>query len=88
MGRRYYRLEMGCKVYIGHEFLGVPSLIRKRLRERLEKICAVLEALGSSTAFVDSLAQSSLAITIGSWRFRYEFEPARNRLVVVQALQA
>lgn len=65
----------------------MPTEIRKKLRARLEKICAVLEALGSRTAFVQSISQSSLAVTVGSWLFRYEFEPDRNRLVVVQALE-
>jgi hypothetical protein len=78
---------VGCTVHIGREFLGVPTQIRKRLRARLEKICAVLEALESRTAFVESMAQSSLAITVGTWRFRYEFEPQSNRLIVVQAIQ-
>jgi len=53
-----------------------------------EKICAVLEALESRPAFLESIAESSLAITVGSWRFRYEFEPLRNRVTVVQAIPA
>jgi hypothetical protein len=77
---------VACKVHIGREFLAVPREIRRRLRERLEKICAVLEALESRTAFLDSIAQSSLAITVGAWRFRYEYEPDRNRVVVIQAM--
>ena len=77
---------MGCSVHIGREFLRVPAAIRKKLRARLERICGVLEALESRNSLLDSLAQSSLAISIDSWRFRYEFEPVRNRLVVVQAL--
>jgi hypothetical protein len=78
---------VGCTVHIGREFVAVPMQIRKQLRARLQKICAVLEALGSRTAFVRSISESSLALTVGSWQFRYEFEPARNRLVVVQAFQ-
>jgi hypothetical protein len=77
---------VGCKVHIGREFVAVPMPVLKRLRARLEKICAVLEALESRTAFLESIAQSSLAITVDSWRFRYEFEPVRNRLTVVQAI--
>jgi hypothetical protein len=78
---------MGCKVHIGREFTVVPNQIRKQLRTRLEKICAALEALKTRGAFVDSISESSLAVTVGAWRFRYEFEPDRNRLVVVQAFQ-
>lgn len=32
-----------------------------------------------------SLLQSSLAITIGLWRFRYEFHAGRNRITVLEA---
>jgi len=71
---------MACKVHIGREFLAVPAEIRKTLRERLEKICEALIALGSRSALLRSLLQSSLAITIGSWLFRYEFEPVRSRV--------
>ena len=78
---------MGCTVHIGREFLAVPMQIRKKLRARLEKICAVLEALQSRSAFVKSISESSLPITVGAWHFRYEFERERNRLVVVQAFQ-
>ena len=74
-------------MHIGREFTAVPSRIRKQLRMRLEKICAALEALKARSAFVDSISESSLAVTVGAWRFRYEFEPDRNRLVVVQAFQ-
>jgi hypothetical protein len=77
---------MACEVHIPREFVAVPARIIKRLRAQLEKICAVLEALESRTAFLESIAQSSLAITVDSWRFRYEFEPLRNRLTVVQAI--
>lgn len=77
---------MGCTVHIGREFLRVPAAIRKKLRARLERICAVLEALETRNWLRDSLAQSSLAISIDAWRFHYEFEPVRNRIVVVQAL--
>jgi hypothetical protein len=77
---------MGCTVHIGREFLRVPATIRRKLRARLERICAVLEALETRNSLGDSLAQSSLAIRIESWSFRYEFEPVRNRIVVVQAL--
>jgi len=73
-------------VHIGREFLRVPAAIRKKLRTRLERICGVLEALESRNSLRDSLAQSSLAISIDAWRFRYEFEPVRNRIVVVQAV--
>ena len=73
-------------MHIGAE-LAVPTQIRKKLRMQLEKICAALEALKSRTTFVESISESSLAITVGAWRFRYEFEPDRNRLVVVQAFQ-
>ena len=73
-------------MHIGAE-LAVPTQIRKKLRMQLEKICAALEELKSRTTFVDSISESSLAITVGAWRFRYEFEPDRNRLVVVQAFQ-
>ena len=73
-------------MHIGPE-LAVPTQIRKKLRMQLEKICAALEALKSRTTFVESISESSLAITVGAWRFRYEFEPDRNRLVVVQAFQ-
>jgi len=78
---------MACKVHIGREFLAVPAEIRKTLRERLEKICEALIALGSRSALLRSLLQSSLAITIGSWLFRYEFEPVRSRVVVVEAFE-
>ena len=78
---------MGCKVHIGREFLTVPTQIRRKLRERLEKICAALEAIASRTVFIESVSQSSMAVTVGAWRFRYEFEPDRNRLIVVQAIQ-
>jgi len=80
-------LRVACKVHIGREFLAVPSQIRKQLRMRLEKICAALEALESRSVFVDSISESSLAVTVGAWRFRYEFEPGRNRLVVMEAFQ-
>jgi len=79
---------MACKVHIGREFVAVPTRILNRLRARLEKICAVLEDLESRPAFLESIAQSSLAITVDSWRFHYEFEPLRNRLTVVQAIPA
>ncbi len=79
---------MACTVYIGREFVAVPTRIINRLRARLEKICVVLEGLESRQAFLESIAQSSLAITVDSWRFRYEFERARNRLIVVQAIPA
>jgi len=78
---------VGCKVHIGREFLTVPTQIRKKLRERLEKICAALEALGTRKAFIESVSESSMALTVGAWRFRYEFEPDRKRLIVVQAIQ-
>jgi len=71
-------------VHIGPE-LAVPAQIRKRLKAQLEKSCAAIETL-QSRAFVQSISESSLAITVGAWRFRYEFELDRNRLVVVQAL--
>ena len=71
-------------MHIGPE-LAVPAQIRKRLKAQLEKICAAIETL-QSRAFVQSISESSLAITVGAWRFRYEFELDRNRLVVVQAL--
>ena len=77
---------VGDKVHIGREFVAVPTRIMKRLRARLEKICADLEALQSRPTFLKSIAQSSLAITVDSWRFRYEFEPLRNRVTVVQAI--
>ena len=64
---------MACTVYIGREFVAVPTRIINRLRARLEKICVVLEGLESRQAFLESIAQSSLAITVDSWRFRYEF---------------
>ena len=73
-------------MHIGAE-LAVPTQIRKKLRMQLEKICGALEELKSRTTFVESISESSLAITVGAWRFRYEFEPDRNRLVVVQAFQ-
>jgi hypothetical protein len=79
---------MACTVHIGREFVAVPTRIIKRLRARLEKICVVLEGLESRPTFLDSIAQSSLAITVDSWRFRYEFQPVRNRLTVVQAIPA
>jgi hypothetical protein len=79
---------MACTVHIGREFVAVPTRIIKRLRARLEKICVVLEGLESRPTFLNSIAQSSLAITVGSWRFRYEFQRVRNRLTVVQAIPA
>jgi hypothetical protein len=79
---------MACTVHIGREFVAVPTRIIKRLRARLEKICVVLEGLESRPTFLNSIAQSSLAITVDSWRFRYEFQPVRNRLTVVQAIPA
>ena len=81
------REEMQCTVHIGREFVDVPAGIRRTLRERLRQICEALVALGSHRTLLRSLVQSSLAITIGSWLFRYEFEPVRNRVVVVQAFQ-
>jgi hypothetical protein len=78
---------VGCSVHIGREFFAVPAQIRKKLRARLEKICAVLEALESRTAFLESISESSLAITVDSWSFRYLFETKRNRLVVVHAIE-
>jgi len=78
---------VACKVHIGREFLAVPAGIRRTLRARLEQICEGLLALGSRSALLRSLVQSSLAVTIGSWLFRYEFEPLRNRVVVVEAFQ-
>ena len=78
---------MPCTVYIGREFLAVPAQIRKKLREQLERICAALAKLGSGSALLRSIAQSSLAITVGSWLFRYEFEPVRNRVVVLEAIE-
>ena len=80
-------MSVGCEVHIGPEFKAVPSEIRAQLRTRLEQICAALEALKPRSVFVDSISESSLALTVGAWRFRYEFEPDRNRLVVVQAFQ-
>jgi hypothetical protein len=78
---------MQCTVHIGREFLAVPADIRRVLRERLEQICKTLVALGSGSALLRSIAQSSLAITVGSWLFRYEFEPVRSRVVVLQAFE-
>ena len=74
---------MACRVIISSEFR-LPSNVRRKLRERLEHICAVLDAL--DRAFLESLAQSSLALDIESWRFRYEYELAGNRLVVTEAM--
>ena len=76
---------MGCQVHIGDKFKVVPARIRKKLRDRLERICAVLEALPSRESLVESLAESSRAITVEEWFFRYEFEPATPRLVVIEA---
>jgi hypothetical protein len=78
---------MACKVHIGREFLAVPAEIRKALRQRLEQICEALVTLGARSALLRSLVQSSLAITIGSWLFRYEFQPVRSRVVVVEAFE-
>ena len=72
-------------MHIGREFRIVPAQIRRKLRERLERICGILEALDSRDTLLQSLAESSLAVTIDAWRFRYEFEPVPNRLVVVEA---
>jgi hypothetical protein len=79
---------MGCTIHIGREFLSVPREIRKKLRSLLEQICDALQALGSGSALIRSIHESTLAITVGAWRFRYEFEPRRNRLTVIQATQA
>ncbi len=76
---------MGCQVHIGQEFRLVPPHIRRKLRDRLERICAVLDALPSREALMESLAESSLAITVEEWLFRYEFEPAPVRLTVIEA---
>jgi hypothetical protein len=78
---------MACTVHIGREFVGVPLEVRRRLRERLREICQALVALGSRSMLLRSLVESSLAITIGSWLFRYEFEPVRSRVVVLQAFE-
>jgi len=74
---------MACRVHISPEFR-LPSTIRRKLREQLEHICAILDAL--DRAFLESLAQSSLALDIQAWRFRYEYELAGNRLVVTEAM--
>jgi hypothetical protein len=79
---------MACTVHIGREFVAVPADIRKKLRERLHQICEALLSLRSrSSTLLRSLVESSLAITIGSWLFRYEFEPVRSRVVVVEAFE-
>ena len=76
---------VACTVEIGREFGIVPAEIRRKLRERLERICAVLDALPSRDTLVASLAESSLAITVEEWLFRYQFEPSAVRLTVVEA---
>jgi hypothetical protein len=76
---------MACRVHISPEFR-LPSIVRRKLRERLAHICAVLDAL--DRAFLESLALSSLALDIEAWRFRYEYELAKNRLVVTEVVPA
>ena len=76
---------MACRVQISSEFR-LPSIVRRKLRERLEHICAILDAL--DRAFLVSLAQSSLTVDIEAWPFRYEYELASNRLVVTEAMPA
>ncbi len=75
---------MGCTVHIGEEFRSVPERIRKRLQERLVEICAALNALDRGP-LIESLVQSSLAVTVGIWRFRYEFNAGQNRITVLEA---
>ena len=76
---------MACRVHIGSEFR-LPSTVRKKLTERLERICGVLDAL--DRAFLESLAQSSLALSVEAWRFRYEYDLKSHRLIVVEAVPA
>lgn len=75
---------MGCNVHIGEEFRSVPERIRQRLRQQLSEICAALDTLDRGP-LLESLVQSSLAIHIGLWRFRYEFHAGRNRITVLEA---
>lgn len=74
---------MACRVQIDAAF-HLPEGIRKRLRERLERICAVLDAL--DRAFLESLAESSLALKLEAWQFRYEYDLDDHRLVVTEAV--
>jgi hypothetical protein len=78
---------MGCTVHIGPEFVSVPTDIRKKLRSLLEQICEGLQELGGRSALIRSIRESTLAITVDAWRFRFEFEPRRNRLTVIQATE-
>ena len=75
---------MGCSVHIGEEFRSVPERIRKRLEERLAEICAALDSLERGP-LIESLVQSSLAVSVGIWRFRYEFHAGRNRITLLEA---
>lgn len=75
---------MECTVHIGEEFRSVPERIRQRLQGQLTQICAAINALDRGP-LIESLLQSSLAITIGLWRFRYEFHAGRNRITVLEA---
>jgi hypothetical protein len=77
---------MRYSVHIGREFQSVPAEVRGRLRWKLENISAVLEALGDDSPVMQSLAQSSLTITVGRWRFRYELDDRNSHLTVVQAM--
>ena len=78
---------MACTVHIGPEFASVPTRIRKRLRSLLEQICEGLQELASGSALIRSIRESTLAITVDAWHFRFEFEPRRNRLTVIQATE-
>ena len=77
---------MRYSVHIGREFQSVPADVRGRLRWKLENISTVLETLGSDSPIMQSLAQSSLTLAVGKWRFRYEVDDRNSRLTVVQAL--
>ena len=77
---------MGCTVHIGEEFRSVPERIRQRLQEKLAEICAALGSLDRGP-LIESLVQSTLAISVGIWRFRYEFHAGRNRITVLEAIR-
>jgi hypothetical protein len=75
---------MACTVRIPDEFRGVPAQIRQRLRRRLAEICAALNDVNQGP-LLESLVQSCLAITVGLWKFHYEFHADQNQIVVVEA---
>jgi len=65
-----------------------PPGSSNRLRALWRRSAAVLEALESRPAFLESIARALASINGRSWRSRYELEPLRQPADVVQAIPA